>query len=173
MTEEESRATLASLQQGATALRDVLNGVSEAMAQRAPALGRWSIQQVVEHIALTEDFLLASIASASKASAPILNPGREARIMARGADRSRPVEAPEAVLPRGRFSSAGEALRHFLDRREKTLHYAASHLDQDLRCLVTSHPIFGEVNAFEVLLLMAVHVQRHVGQIVEIRAELS
>jgi hypothetical protein len=173
MTEEEIQATLGSLQKGPADLQRALNGVSREQAQRIPALGRWSILQCVEHIALTEDFLFSSIASAKSAASPFINADRESRIVARGADRSRPVEAPESVRPCGRFSSADQALRHFLDGREESLRYAAAHLHQDLRCRITSHPLFGAVNVYEVLLLMAVHVQRHVNQIHEIRAELT
>jgi hypothetical protein len=173
MTEEETQATLDSLQQGASALQAALTGVGEAMAQRVPGPGRWSILQCVEHIALTEDFLFASIVSANAATTPLVNTDREARIATRGADRSRHVEAPEGVRPRGSFHSTDQALRHFLDCREMTLEYVDAHSTEDLRCLVTSHPLFGAMNVYEVLLLMAVHVQRHVSQTQEIKGELS
>jgi hypothetical protein len=173
MTEDEQQVTLGSLQQGAAALREALDGVSDDQAQRIPGPGRWSMLQCVEHIALTEDALFSAILSAEAAPAPLIHTGREERIAARGADRSRPVESPEGVRPRGSFSSSHQALRHFLASRENTLRYAATHLREDLRCRVTTHPLLGVVNVFEVLLLMAVHVQRHVGQINQIRAELA
>lgn len=173
MTEEEIQSTLRSLEQGATSLREALGAVSDEQARRIPGPGRWSILQCVEHIALTEDFLFSAILSAETASAPLIHPGREERIAARGADRSRPVESPEGVRPRASFSSSNQAMRHFLASREKTVQYAAAHLCEDPRCRVTSHPLFGAVNVFEVLLLMAVHAQRHVGQINQIWAELA
>jgi hypothetical protein len=173
MTEEETQVTIGSLRQGAFALCDALSGFSDELAQRVPAPGRWSILQCVEHIALTEDFLFASIAAAETAPVPLLNARREAAFLSRGADRTRPVDSPQDVLPRGGFSSVDQAMRHFLASREKTLLYASANAGADLRCLVTSHPLFGAVNVYEVLLLMAVHVQRHIRQIEEIRTDLS
>lgn len=173
MTQEETQAVLGPLAQGAEELRRVLRDVDDETAQLVPGPGRWSVQEVVEHIALVEDFLFSSIAQAETSTSPLVNLEREARIATRGTDRSRHVESPEGVRPRIAFQKIGEAARYFNASREKTLQYAAEHLPEDLRCKLTSHPIFGEVNVYEVLLLMAVHVLRHVRQIEEIKASLS
>jgi hypothetical protein len=39
---------------------------------------------------------------------------------------------------------------------------------QDLRRELTSHPLIGVVNCYEILLMMAVHLHRHARQIEEI-----
>jgi len=161
------------LRKGAEGLQKVLSDVDVERSQRIPGPDRWSVQEVVEHIALTEDFLFSSIMLAEASAFPLLNAGREVAIATRGANRSRRVESPEGVRPRNTFCSAQDAMQHFLASREKTLQYAAAHLSEDLRCKVTSHPLFGAVNVYEVLWLMAMHVLRHVNQIEEIKSTLS
>jgi hypothetical protein len=44
---------------------------------------------------------------------------------------------------------------------------------EDLRCKITSHPIIGKVNCYEMLLMIAVHPHRHAKQIEEIKAALQ
>jgi len=173
MTEEEAQAILGSLRKGAEAIKEALSDVDDERSHRNPGPGRWSVQEVVEHIALTEDFLFSSITQAESHGSPLLNLEREGRIATRGADRSRRIESPEGVRPRNTFCDTRTAMQHFLASREKTLQYVAAHLSEDLRCKVTSHPLFGAVNVYEVLLLMAMHVLRHVSQIEKIKLNFS
>jgi hypothetical protein len=103
---------------------------------------------------------------------PVVDQEREARILTRGADRTNPRVSPEVGRPTGRFGSLADAVQYFLDSREQTVQFVES-CQEDLRSRLTTHPLLGPVNCYEVLLLMAVHPHRHAKQIQEITAALG
>ena len=119
-----------------------LAGVTEEIAARSPAVGKWSVLECVEHLAVYENYLFSQI------------------------EASRPAEGPA-----GRFSTLAEALRQFLGTRERTLRFVET-CGEDLRSKLTSHPILGTVNCHETLLMIAVHPHRHARQIAETKAAL-
>jgi len=169
MTEHERQEILASLEQGSTALLDSLHGVTEELAVRIPAPGRWTILQCAEHVAVAEEHLFSMITSSKQTESPLINERREAFILTFGADRSTRRESPEDAKPTGRFSTLSVAVQYFLAGRERTIQFVNTHKD-DLRSRITSHPLMGVVNCHEILLLMAVHPARHAKQIEEIKA---
>jgi uncharacterized damage-inducible protein DinB len=172
MQPHEKQEMLASLADSREALADALQGVTEEIAGRQTDPARWSIRQCVEHVAIAEDYLFGQIGSAAEADEPMGNLAREARIRERGADRKKPMPAPEQARPAGRFATLAQALQHFLDSRERTMQFVES-CTADLRARITRHPIIGTVNCQEVLLMMAAHPRRHAEQIAEIRAALQ
>jgi hypothetical protein len=170
MIEQEGLDILGSLEKGPVALLDALSSVTDELAQRIPGPGRWSVLECTEHVALSEDYLFSRILVANQADSPLLDEAREARFVARGADRSRPAKAPDVACPRGTFSTLQNAIQHILASRERTVQFARDHAREDLRSLITSVPPFGAVNCYEVLLLMAAHMLRHAKQVDEITA---
>ena len=161
---------LADLESGKNALLDVLSGVTEETAAKSPAPGKWSVLECVEHLAVSEDYLLSQIGAAYNSPEAAAIKGREPLIRARGADRTRTVQAPAVASPAGRFSTLREAMEHFFAIREKTMHLVRN-CGEDLRAKLTSHPIIGTVNCYETLLMIAIHTRRHVEQIEEIKKE--
>jgi uncharacterized damage-inducible protein DinB len=166
---------------GRDALETALAGVDDALASRKPPSRdpstpesslAWSILDCVEHMVLSEQYLLSRLRIAQLSTDPP-HPSREARIAARAADRSRPIEAPSASQPTGRYPGLGEALDAFDAVRAETLEYVEN-LNDDPRSLTTDHPLFpGPVTCYETLLMMAAHPARHAQQILEIRRALE
>jgi hypothetical protein len=169
MNENEEQEILDLLQRGLVALFDALDGVTTGLAQRLPSPEKWSIQQCVEHAALSEDFLFSRIQAAKQAETPLLNPEREARIRARGTDRSKPAKAPEVARPQGRFPTLPEALEHVSASRKRTIEFVKTNIQTNLRARITTVPPFGIVSCYETLLLMAEHLLRHTLQIQEVK----
>jgi hypothetical protein len=64
------------------------------------------------------------------------------------------------------------ALEAFLASRQRTVEFVES-CQEDLRAKLTTHPIIGPVNCYEMLLMIAVHPHRHAQQIAELRAGLA
>jgi hypothetical protein len=172
MTEEERQQILDYLDQGSTALLTALQGVSEEMAERCPAPGRWPILGCVEHLVVSEDYLLQQILTSEHSATPLINERREALMPVRGLDRSWRMECPPEGCPSGRFATLPEAIGQFLTYRKRTVQFVREN-NEDLRCRITSHPIMGTVNCHEMLLSIAVHCLRHVKQIEEIKAALA
>ena len=160
------------LLRGQQALLAALDGITEEAAAKRAGQERWSTVECVEHVALAEDYLRSRMMQAEHAGSPVVNKRREAAILARGADRTRPIVAPEAVRPTGRFATLSDAVRYFLEVRAETVRYVEN-CSGDLRSMVTTHPLLGPVNCQETLLLIAVHPERHARQIDEIRAALG
>jgi hypothetical protein len=156
------------LNDGRDAFLAAVSRVSAEMSGRSPGPGRWSALQCVEHVAIAEEHMLSQNTGSATTAEPVANAARELAIRTRGARRERRVEAPEAAQPRGRFQSIDEAVKHFLLWRTKTLEFV--NRSQNLRAMSTSHPVLGPVNCYEMVLLMAVHPQRHAKQLDEIVA---
>jgi len=170
MEPNERDEILALLQQSRIALLAAVDGVSDESARRIPAPGRWSILGCVEHLAVSEDYFFSQIAKATPSETPLINLDREAKMLARGADRSRKMESPPEGQPTGAFPTLAAALAYFLESRNRSVEFVRAN-QEDLRMKVTWHPILKQANCHEMLLSMGLHVLRHVKQIEEIKAE--
>jgi len=164
----EKHKLLAELETGRRELLGALDGLTEEAAARAPEAGKWSVLECVEHVATAEDYLFSQIAAAQPADGELLSREREAKILARGVDRSWKVSSPQEGLPHGRFRSLREAVERFLASRERTIRFVEN-CEHDLRAQFTTHPIIGKANCYEMVLMMAIHPMRHAKQIAEIR----
>ena len=155
------------LNSGRAELLASLDGVTEEQAAVKPTTG-WSILECVEHVAIVEENLRRRLMEQSSTTDDEMPRQREALIVARAADRSRKVPAPEPAHPRGRFTTLSEAVESFCRSREQTIAYISSCQD-DLRRLTTDHPMIGAVSGQEMLLMMIGHPFRHAAQIRELR----
>jgi hypothetical protein len=172
MEAQEKENILRDLQSGRSELLVALSGMNDTLATRTPSHGKWSVLECVEHLAISEAYLLSQICSSQHSDAPLLNRQREALLVARGSDRTIAISAPEVALPIGRFPTLSDALKHFLESRERTITFVEQNT-HDLRLQRTSHPLIGDVNCYELLLMIAVHLRRHVKQIEEIRSVIN
>jgi hypothetical protein len=116
MQTHEKAAILHELATGRDALLEAVRGLPEDLAGVGPGPGRWSIVECVEHLAVSEDFLLAQITQAKHSGTPIVNPKREAAILARGANRTTPLISPVEGRPSGRIASLQKRWRAFWPR---------------------------------------------------------
>jgi uncharacterized damage-inducible protein DinB len=177
MPPSEKQSLLESLNNGRDALETALAGVDDALASRKPpsrdpSNQAWSILDCVEHMVLSEQYLLSRLRIAQLSTDPP-HPSREAKIAARAADRARPIEAPSMSQPSGRYPGLHEALAAFDAVRAEILEYV-NNLTEDPRSLITDHPLFpGPVTCYETLLMIAAHPARHAKQILEIRQALE
>ena len=172
MEANEKAEILRALERGQEAFLDTLSAITGDLATKSPGAGRWSVLECAEHVAISEEFLFSQVTQATRSDVPLINPEREAGILARGADRTTAFASPEVGRPAGRFSTLADAVQHFLASRELTVRFVES-CDEDLRSRLTAHPLLGPINCYEALLLMAVHPQRHAQQIQEIKAALG
>lgn len=168
MLHEERLEMLERLSASRDTLLGVIEGVTEEAASKSPGPGKWSILQCVEHVIVAEEYMLGRLLTAQRSVEPVVNSRRERAIIERGADRTRKVDAPEAAIPNGRFPTLQEAVGAFLKSRQRTIQFIEN-CNEDLRTLLTDHPVVGRVNGYETALLIAVHPLRHAEQIAEIR----
>lgn len=150
-------------------------GLSEAQWNFKPAPERWSAAEIVEHLALSEDTLFNMITE-RVLKTPALTQARpdaeeiDIMVVAMVPDRSAfRAQAPKPVQPTGRWESPDAALEHFLESRAKTLEFLKS--SQDLRAHAMPSPLGKDMDAYQWLLFISGHTERHTKQLLEVKAD--
>lgn len=155
-------------------LVDATRGLSDAQWNFKPSPFQWSIAQTVEHIAVGED-LLRQIAEDQVKKAPAA-PDRDLKktddmVVKVIPDRSRKFQAPEQLRPRNQFGSPDGSIKHFLDSRAKTV--ALLKNTPDLRAHASDSGLFGKIDAYQRVLFIAAHSERHTKQILEVKSNAN
>jgi len=166
----EKNQLLAALERSQKRWLDVLVSVPESACGVKLNEGCWSILQIAEHVGLVEQRMLRAIERApEKASEP--NYAADQKIATAVATRTAKLKAPEMVLPQGRWFSTTECADQFAKDRTKTLEYVRS--AANLRARSFMHPILGEIDCYQAVLVMAGHPERHALQVEEIKASAA
>jgi uncharacterized damage-inducible protein DinB len=172
LTETDKRKGLAQLERTRAGVVEATKGLSPSQWNFKPGPDRWSVAEVVEHIAVVEEFLLENT-SQKVMKAPAGNADRDyARtdelVLTAIADRTKRVQAPEPVVPKGRWSPQ-ESLGRFLKVRQRTVEFLKS--TPDLRDHVVDSPLGQPLDAFQWLLYISAHSDRHTKQMLEVKAD--
>jgi len=172
-TQADKDKALAYLESTKKGVLEATKGLSEAQWNFKPAPDKWSVAECVEHIAAAEDFIRGmDVDKVMKAPAA---PGRDtakidAGIMAMIPDRSQKAQAPEELKPTNRFGSPEGSLKHFVESRTTTENFLKD--TSDLRAHAVDSPMGGpKLDAYEWVLFVAAHSQRHTKQIEEVKAD--
>lgn len=172
LTESEKQEGLAQLNRTRTGVVEATKGLSEAQWKFKPGPGRWSVAEVLEHIVITEDFLLENT-SQKVMQAPAGKADRDYKsidkmVLSAIADRTQKVQAPDPLIPSGRRSPQ-ESLDHFLKSRARTMQFLES--TPGLREHVVDSPLGQPLDAYQWLLYISAHSERHTKQILEVKAD--
>jgi hypothetical protein len=92
----------------------------------------------------------------------------DAGILANVPDRTNKVQAPEPLKPTNRFGSTEGSIKHFVESRAITEDFLKK--TPDLRGHAVDSPVGGKWDAYEFVLLIAAHSERHTKQIEEVKA---
>jgi hypothetical protein len=160
-------------------LRAAVDAVPPPWRSTRPAPDRWSVAEILEHLALVETrlagLLRRAVDTAMEAGLPPETGARvplAAALVERMADRVNKRPAPETAIPSGTLDhqaaaaaagTARAALRDALARADGLA----------LNTVTIPHQVFGELNAYQWLELMAGHEHRHAAQIDELRQALA
>jgi hypothetical protein len=172
MAPQERSEIVENLERSRQEFLAALSGLTESQASIRPDAARWSVLDCVEHVTTVEERFQGWLNAAKKLDAPRIDKEKEAGLLARVPDRSTRVQAPEAVVPAGRFTTLEQAIEQFNAGRARSIQFAEDRYD-DLYCLASEHPRFGPVNGVELLIIIAGHCRRHAEQIRETRAALD
>lgn len=160
------------LDQTRDAVVDATKGLSEAQWKFKAAPDRWSVAETLEHIAVSEEYILGQLKDnimKGPAGAPDRDIAKtDAAVLAMIPDRSHKAQAPPALVPTGRWSSQ-ETLDHFLKSRAATIEYMKT--APDLRAHVADSPLGMPLDGYEWLLFIGAHSERHTKQILEVKAD--
>ena len=177
LTSAERDAALKSLQATHNAFLQAIAGLSEKQWTFKPAPDRWSVAEVSEHIAVSESMILGLVQSKFMAGPATPEKRAEVKvtdevILAKVPDRSRKAQAPEFLKPTGRFADRAAVTKAFEDARKNTMDYVKTTQD-DLRDHFGPHPMLGTMDAYQWILLISAHSERHTKQIEEVKADAN
>ncbi|HZI18625.1 MAG TPA: DinB family protein [Pyrinomonadaceae bacterium] len=166
-----------SLEQARARLRRSVEGLTPEQERFKPDSARWSIAELVEHIAASETSLLGLFRKMlARAEAERLRREEGAPFapvsLERFAERSRQkFEAPEMIRPAGDVPIADSLAR--LEQSSAELRGLRAGFETfDCSRLRFPHPAFGPLDLYEWLAFNGAHEARHVAQIRALRSEL-
>lgn len=165
MTSERRAQIVATLEDSERRFREAAGDVPADKQGFKPDPERWSPLEIVEHVGMAEAGMFRML-NAATPSERREDPAREQQLMSTLVGRAKPAPAPDRSKPIGRFDTLADALEAFGAARRKTIQYAAE-TELDLFAVAAQHPLFGNVNGYELLTIMAGHPLRHAAQIRE------
>jgi uncharacterized damage-inducible protein DinB len=163
----ERQRLVAHLEMTGAWLSDEVSGLSPAQLQFRPAPGVWSILEVLEHLTVASPIYWRQFHEAMKMPAGRSTPqGTDADILWYGIDRTQREKAIPSEDAKGQLRDLRPALDSLRGLHAEMLQYAKTTND-DLR----GHYVERQrSDAYQWLLLISTHEQRHILQIREIKA---
>jgi hypothetical protein len=168
LTNLERQRLVAHMEMTGSWLVDEVSGLSPAQLQFRPAPGAWNIMEVVEHLVVVGPIYWQDFRNAMKAPpSRQRRSGTDADVLWYGIDRTQRQKAVPAEEPRGQLRDLRAGLEAWRKLHAQILEYVRT-TDEDLR----SHGVEREgSDAYQWLLLISTHEQRHILQIREIKAD--
>jgi hypothetical protein len=174
MTSEDRTKVLHWLEESHQEFLASIDGVSEEQWKWKPAPERWSVGETAEHIVLAEALLFESV---KKAMSSPPNPaweeetkGKTEFIVQVMAPRLGKAQAPEPIVPRNRLTLV-QVKERFEQQRAEIVKFASdTNLALREHTVVHPFPIFGTLNAYQWLIYIPLHTERHDKQIAEVKA---
>ena len=167
MTQREREHLVAHLEMTQSWLTDEVSSLSVAQLNYRPAPDRWTVAEVVQHLVVAEPNYWKLLHDALKQPPKKLNESAtDADVLWYGIDRTRHEKTSPDQNPKDQNIDAAQAMKKFLAMHVQLLAMARSS-NEDLRGHAV--PDWG-VDAYQCLLEISTHEQRHILQIREIKA---
>jgi hypothetical protein len=173
LTPEERNRAVKYLEKTRAGVLQATKGLSDAQWNFKPAPDRWSVAEIIEHIAAAEDFLMDNVRD-KVMKAPARTEADDVKaldemVLQKIPDRTTKAQAPEPLKPTNRFGSPKDSLKHFRDSRTETIAFLKK--TDDLRQHATDSPLGKKLDGYEWVLFVAAHSERHTQQIEEVKAD--
>jgi DinB superfamily len=174
ITKKERKSAGNLLKDTETGVFIAVKGLSDAQLKFKPAPDKWSVEECLKHVAISEKMIRGMIDGALKQPT---NPEKRAelkmtdeQIIKNIEDRSTKIKTMDPMKPENTpFKSATEALDSFKQDRDKLIDYV-KHTQDDLRNHILALPI-GTYDCYQLILLIGSHSNRHTQQIEEVKAD--
>ena len=156
---------------------DSITGLTPAQLDFKASPERWSIAECAEHITLSED-LLFGLASVQILKTPVVpernttakNKLKDQEIVLQVLDRTKKGQAPETLKPSHKWKAFDEMIAEYKIKRNRTIEYVEQTKD-DVRGHIMAHPLLGKLDAYQWVLLLSAHSERHTMQILEVKTD--
>jgi len=171
LTQAERDRAIAELTASRQQFLDSVAGLSPAQWNFKPDEKTWSVAECAEHIAVSEDVIFGYVSKVVQGPAA---PDKKSAvtddfILTAVVNRTQKFQAPEVLRPTHRFATPQEMVDQFKQSREHTIAYVRDTQD-DLRAHFFDHPVLKTMDAYQWILLISAHSQRHTAQLKEVKA---
>jgi len=172
-TAEDRASAAAYLEKTKAGVIAAAKGLSDAQLNFKVAPEKWSVAQVLEHIASAEDMLFGMI-EGQVMKAPARTEAEDLKaldqlILTAIPDRTQKRSAPEPLIPTNRYGTSKAAVDHFAESRAKTIAFLKD--TKDLRDHATDSPLGKKLDGYQWVLFIAAHSERHTKQMLEVKAD--
>jgi hypothetical protein len=175
LTKSERKFAIEQFKNSKKHLLDEIKGLSAAQLNFKASPESWSVAECTEHIALTENALFGMFEGTLKTQA---DPSKRSevkmtdeQVIALVTDRTTKVKTQEQFVPSGKFGSHEATVKEFVNKRNEHIKFIKQ-TDEDLRNRYQQLP-FGTIDAYQLVLFIAGHTERHVKQIEEVMANAN
>lgn len=171
ISRKERKTAAGFLRESEKNVMKALGNLSEEQLKFKPGPDKWSVQDCMMHIAASEKMLWGMVDQSIKAAA---NPEKRSevkwtdeQVMKNIEDRSTKVKTfPPLEPPNTGYRNIDEAVASFRENRGKLIDYVKS-TQEDLRNHVSALPV-GSFDAYQMILFIGAHSNRHVIQMREV-----
>ncbi len=172
LTKAERTRAIKEMNKSSQHLTKTVRGLSEAQLNFKMNPNSWSIAENTEHIALSESIifemlenLLKEPSNSTRRSEVNLSDDAVLGIIT---DRSNKIKTQKPFEPSGKYGTHEAALKAFKSKRKDNIKFIKK-TQEDLRNRYAEFP-FGTIDAYQLILFMSGHTERHTLQIEEIMA---
>ena len=163
------RSTLSeALKNNETDLLNYLENISEADYFNKPSELIWSMAEILEHIILTESYVIANLQNFHPSDKEISSRHPNGKVEYLVLDRNRKVPAPEVLVPKGNYESKQAAMEAFQKVREASNKFLSS-LKTPLVEIGFPHFTLGMLNGENWMTFIPAHCERHRKQMEEVK----
>ncbi|MEO9966304.1 MAG: DinB family protein [Reichenbachiella sp.] len=170
LTKTEKNTALNHLKQSQAELIIAVKDLSEDQLNYKMSDGSWSIAETMEHIAISEKNIFGIVEMTLKTDPDPAGRSEvkmsDEQVLALITSRDQKVKTRPEFEPTNSFGSYTGSLDTFKALRKSNMLFVKK-TKEDLRNRYFDFP-FGKVDAYQVVLFMSGHTQRHMKQIVEI-----
>ncbi|UXX80004.1 DinB family protein [Reichenbachiella carrageenanivorans] len=170
LTKEEKSTAINYLKQSQSELLIAVKDLSDAQLNYKPSDEVWSIAETMEHIAISEKNIFGIVEMTLKTDP---DPSKrdevsmsDEQLLAIITSRDQKVKTRPEFEPSNSFGSFQGSLDAFNAKRKSNIQFVKK-TKEDLRDRYFDLP-FGKADAYQVILFMSGHTQRHMKQIVEL-----
>lgn len=174
LTKEERKLAADFLTDTKNSISDAIQGLSQAQLTFKPAPDKWSVEDCLKHIAMSEQMLWGMVEASLKNPATPEKKNevkfKDEQVIKNVEDRSTKVKTFAPLEPVNTpFKSAEEAMAAFSKDRDKLISYVTTTND-DLRDRINQLPM-GVYDSYQMILFIGAHSNRHMQQINEVKAD--
>jgi len=175
LTPDERKKALDYLKLTRQKFLESIKGLSDEQWKFKAGPDRWSIAEVAEHIGISETTLFGMVTgqvmkSPADPSKRAAAKGKEDQVLKMIPDRTTKAQAPEMLKPIGRWPDRETLTKEFKKNRETAIDFIET-TKEPLRDHFGPNPVFTELDAWQWILFMAAHSERHTAQIIEVKAD--